>query len=271
MPIVARRLDLFGDAALAGSRELLRNGRKQAPAVGFDRQNIVAATLAHRRRKGTVAMQRVGGNDATFEGQKLEHFQSTRRLVAASRFLLGHSHAGIHRKDVDHVQRRGSATAFVGAAQGLAVDCHHPGEFDPIGLGKGRHETTKCLLEGFRVEQTEHPAEGVVARDAMLQAEKPSQQFLLGLPELGHVRATVRAAQHCRQRNDQYLHQIVPRIVGPRVPQPTKNLLEFAHPTPSTMRESLSESILRTKAIGSSNPYAIPLGSAGRLSSGTMR
>jgi hypothetical protein len=117
-------------------------------------------------------MQRVGGNDAAFEGQKIQYFQSPRRLVPARRFLLGQSHPGFDRKDIDQLQRCGLAAALVGPAQGLAVDGHHPGEFETIGLGKSRHETTKGEFKGLRLEQTEHPAERVVARNAMLQAKQ---------------------------------------------------------------------------------------------------
>jgi hypothetical protein len=34
-------------------------------------------------------MQRIGGNDAAFQRQKVQHLQSARRLVATRRFLLG--------------------------------------------------------------------------------------------------------------------------------------------------------------------------------------
>ena len=94
-------------------------------------------------------MQRVGGDSATFEGQKVQHFQGTSRLVATRRFLLSQGHAGIHRKDIDHLQRRGGPAALVGAAQGLAVDCHHACEVETIGLGKGGHEAAEC--EGSKV------------------------------------------------------------------------------------------------------------------------
>ncbi len=193
VPIVARRLDLFGDAALARSRKLLRNRSEQAPAVCLDRQNIVAAALADRRRKGTVAMQRVGGNDAVFERQKLEHFQSTRRLVATSRFLLGQSHAGVHRKDIDQLQWRGLSAAFVSSAQGLAVDCHHPGKFEPIGLGKGRHEARNALskVSGFSRRNTRLKVSWLGMPCSRRRSSRSRPSF--GLPELGHVRATVSA------------------------------------------------------------------------------
>src|SRR6202142_172953 len=257
-PIVGA-VGLFGDAARARSCKLLRNRSEQPPTVCLDRQNIVAAALAHGRRKSAGAMQRVGGNDAAFEAQKVQHFQCPRRLVPARRFLLGQSHPGFDRKDVDQLQRCGLAAALVGPAQGLAVDGHHPGEFETIGLGKGRHETAKGEFKGLRLEQTEHPAERVVARNAMLQAKQEPQQPFLRPSKLFHLRATPGPAYNRSQRDEQHFQQIVPCIVRTRVDQPPKGLLELPHPTPSMIREPTSESVLPSNAIASENPYAIPL------------
>src|SRR5581483_9307765 len=104
----------------------------------------------------------------------------------------------------------------------------------------------------------------VVTGNPMLQSQTQPQQPFLGLSELGHVRAGFRSAQNRRQRDDQYLQQIVPRIGRPRVRQPPKSLPELAHLTPSTIRESSSESFFSSNAIGVSNPYAIPLPQVGR-------
>jgi hypothetical protein len=48
-PIVTRRLDLLGTAALAGTGKLLCDSPEQGPAVGLDRQDIVAAALTLSR------------------------------------------------------------------------------------------------------------------------------------------------------------------------------------------------------------------------------
>jgi len=143
-PIVGGAVGLFDDAALARSCKLLRNRSEQPPTVCLDRQNIVAAAFAHGRRKGAVAMQRVGGNDAAFEGQKVQYFQSPRRLVPARRFLLGQSHPGFDRKDVDQLQRCGLATALVGPAQGLAVPATTPVSLRPLALAKAAMKRRKA-------------------------------------------------------------------------------------------------------------------------------
>jgi hypothetical protein len=202
--------------------------------------------------------------DAAFEGQQRQYFQRPSRLVATRSLLLGKRHSRLHRPDIDHVQRLVARTTFEGASQRLAVDRDHAGEIEPVGLGKSRHEAPECGFEGIRLEQTEHAAEGIVTGNPVLQPQKQSQQSFLGFSELCHVRAGLCSAQDRRQRNDQYLQQIVPRIGRPRVRQSSKNLLELSHLTPSSMREPSSESILQNNAIPTENPYAIPLGWRGR-------
>src|ERR1700687_5496557 len=127
---------------------------------------------------------------------------------------------------------------------------------------KRRNASSKAC--GFRrrnqrLDGAEHPAERVVARYAMLQAQEKPQQPFLRSSEFRHIRARLGSAQHCSQRDEQHLQQFVSRIVGARVRQPPENLLELAHPTPSMIRESSSESVLSSNAIDASNPYAIPL------------
>jgi hypothetical protein len=72
------------------------------------------------------------------------------------------------------------------------------------------------VLEGGRIEQPEHPAEGVVAGDAVLQPQELPQQALLRAAKQRHLRCALRAAQRGGQRDDQKLHQLVLRIGCPR-------------------------------------------------------
>jgi hypothetical protein len=69
-------LHLAAMQRLPGGRcgKLLGSGGKRALAVGHDRLNIVAAALTHRRRKRAGTMQRIGGNDAAFQRQKVQRF-----------------------------------------------------------------------------------------------------------------------------------------------------------------------------------------------------
>ena len=162
------------------------------------------------------------------------------------------------------MQRLVARTTLEGTSQRLAVDRNHTGEVEPIGFGKRRHETPECHLEGFRLEQTKHAAERVVTGNPVFQVQKQPQQFFLGLSELRHVRAGLCSAKDRGQGDNQYLQQLVSRVPCTRVRQPSKDLLELPHATPSALWESFSESILQNNAIGAANPYAIPLPFRGR-------
>src|SRR5438128_2369628 len=74
-----------------------------------------------------------------------------------------------------------------------------------------------------------------------------------------HVRRPRGPTQHGGQRDEQDLHQVVTCVVRPRIAQRSEKLLEFAHVTPLTIRESPSESTFAAGAIPAPNPYAIPL------------
>src|SRR5208282_2666354 len=95
------------------------------------------------------------------------------------------------------------------------------------------------------------------------QPQQAAQQRFLGTAEQRHVGRALRPAQHRRQRDEQHLHQFMAGIGRAWIVQPAKNLLEFAHPTPLSIWESSSESILFADAIRRSNPYAIPLPASG--------
>ena len=249
----------MGCAALAAAGKAPGDGSVELGLVFLERQREVGTALEHSRREGAIAMQRIGGDDAAFEREHPQHVERAFGLVAARRLARRQREAGFCRKDIDHLQRRAALAALVGATQRLAVDRHDPGELDPVGLGKRRHEPPEHLLEGLRVEVTEHAAECIVTGNAMLQRQELPQQPLLGATEQRHVAAAFASAQDGRQSNEQDFPQFVLCVRGPCIRQFPRDLLEFDHPTPPVFRESSSESISRANAIAASNPYAIPL------------
>jgi hypothetical protein len=74
-------------------------------------------------------------------------------------------------------------------------------------LGEARHEPREAGLERHRVEQPEHPAEGVAARNAMPQVQELPQERPVELAEKRRVRAILAAGQHGAERNQQQLIQ----------------------------------------------------------------
>src|SRR3954453_8459915 len=103
------------------------------------------------------------------------------------------------------------------------------------GLGEPRHEALEAGAELVGIEQTQHPAERVVARRAMLQAQKTAQERFLVLGKLGH--RALPATQNRAQRNHQDFQKIMPTgIAGARIFQTFKAGDEPVHVSSSTHR-----------------------------------
>src|SRR5215213_6367621 len=110
---------------------------------------------------------------------------------------------------MDHMQRRLARGTIERAPQRLAVNGHHA----PQALSEALHEAGEAGLERLRLEQAEHPAEGVMAGRAMTQAQKLAQVRRFDLPEQRHVRAILATRQQSAERNHQQLMQVVASIV----------------------------------------------------------
>ena len=135
------------------------------------------------------------------------------------------------------MQRRAARRPVEGAAQRLAVDGEHP----VAGGAEIVEEGLEGAPEGGRIEQAEHPAEGVVARQAILQAQEFPQQRLAVLGELGEVDAALRAADRGDQRDRQDVEQLVPlRIAAPRVGDLSKRVDQRHASSTGHMAESRS-------------------------------
>ena len=76
------------------------------------------------------------------------------------------------------MQGRGAGGGVKRAPERLAVDCHHA----LAALGKALHELGEAGPELLGVEQTEHPAEGVVAGHAVRQGKELPQEAPFSCP-----------------------------------------------------------------------------------------
>jgi len=127
------------------------------------------------------------------------------------------------------MQRRAVRRAVEGAAQRLAVDGQHPRPVRP----KIGQKCVKRTPEGLRIEQPEHPREGVVARQAVLQPQEFPQQRRAVPRELREVHATLRPAHRRHQRDGQDVQQIMsPRVAAPRVRHLPENRDQRSHGLP---------------------------------------
>ena len=162
-----------------------------------------------------MGVHRVAADDEAVERQRLEQRPGGQRLVLA----VGHRplrdrHAGAGAEGGDHVQRRAARGAVERAPQRLAVDGEHPVARRPEIVEEG----LEAPREGGGVEQAEDAAEGVMARQAIPEAQEFPQQRLAVLGELGEVDAALRAADRGDQRDRQNVEQFMPlRIPPPRV------------------------------------------------------
>lgn len=164
-----------------------------------------------------------------------------------------------------------SLAALVAPPQRLAVDGHHTLRPLDLGrLGEGLHEPLERLLEGLRIEHAEHPAEGVVAGQPVLQPQDRLQQIGFRPGKQRHVRAVRRSAQRRQQGDKQQVCKIVQRVGTPRVRHVRKTRHEALPLAPHRM-EPTSESIYRARTTTYSSEHAIPLRAGGGLGEGVMQ
>ena len=83
----------------------------------------------------------------------------------------------------------------MGPAENLAID----GDDATANLGERRHEPLKAGTKSDRIKTAEQPAEGVMARRAVLHVEEFTQEGLLGFGEQRHVHRPLAAAQYRAQ------------------------------------------------------------------------
>ena len=89
----------------------------------------------------------------------------------------------------------------------LAIDRHH--RVAAQRRNHRRHPAAKGRLELVRIDQREHPLEGVVGGDAVLEHHEPAQPLELLLAPRLDVGEVVRPAQHRAHGHRQQLGQVV--------------------------------------------------------------
>src|SRR6266581_907410 len=215
--------------------------------------------LSHR------AAGRVAGDHTALELEKLDELEGRRGFVVARRQGVGQRHAGLCRPRRHHDGGHVALATFVSSPKRLAIESNDaPWLLDLRRTRKHRHEPPKRLLEGSRVEHTEHPAERVVARDPVLQPQDGSQQVLFRLRKQGDVAAAFGATQRCQERDEQQFGEIVQCILGPRIGHLRKAFRKTLHGRLLAGRETFSESSSLVLAIAYLKQHAIPLRAARR-------
>jgi len=179
-----------------------------------------------------LAVERVGGDDAPLERQQVQQLRHRRDLVGlAVDRKLTQQQPLVRRPGMDHVQRRLACGPVEGAPQCFAVNRHHALQ----GFGKALHEAGEAGLKRRGVEKPEHPAEGVVARDAVPQTQELPQERRLDLAKQRHVRTVLAAGQHGAERDQQQFMQVMAGVILPRVNDLGKAGDELFHGRASTL------------------------------------
>ena len=106
----------------------------------------------------------------------------------------------------DQVQGRAAVLAVERAPHRLAVDRDLPRRAR-IGPEDRPHPAQKAALEALRVDQHQHPAEGVVRGDAVRQLEEALQPVLLAAAVEGDVLEALGLADHGADRDHQDVEQ----------------------------------------------------------------
>src|SRR5271154_1540662 len=175
---------------MGGGRLVLRTGEEsddigmQRMVVALERKDIVAALADDPASNVTLTIERVCGYDPALQREHLQQLDDCGALFGLGcRSDLGKHQARVAAPGADHMQSGSAMSGVEGPAQDLAIDGDNAGR----GFAETRREPLKTRTELVGIELTNHAAEGVVARDPVLQLQKVAEEFLLGLGEYGHV------------------------------------------------------------------------------------
>jgi hypothetical protein len=166
-----------------------------------------------------MAVQCVAGHNAAFQRYRLQRRQSGRHLVAIRTGARRERQAGFGIPDTDHQRWQVGAAAFVAAARALAIHRNRAlGRTEAKTFAQGGAEATQRFLQLFGIEQTEQPAERIVAgRGIGRQIDDVSELRAVRRSKVSDVDATPRAAQCRCKRKEQQRRQLVLRRMVTRV------------------------------------------------------
>src|SRR3954451_8562762 len=152
---------------------------EQAALIALQHQNVVAALSHHLGGNGALTVERVGGHDGPFERQQLQQFRHCRDLVrlAVDRKLTQQEPL-VRGPSMEHVQWGLACSPVEGAPQRLAIDGDHALQ----ALGEALHKACEAGFERHRVEKPEDSAKGIVAGNAVPQAQELPQERLFTSP-----------------------------------------------------------------------------------------
>src|SRR3990170_5941643 len=251
----------LAEVAFAVSCEQALHRGMQRGLIALDRQDVVGAAATDRGRGLLLTMQGVERDHGALQFQQVQQFHGGRNLVA----LVVDRHVPQRqpqpaRPGADQVQSRPALGRVEAAAERLAVQGHVLAGQRTLEAG---HPILQAAQELARVESREHPAEGVVRGEAVLQPQEAAEPFPLLAAETGHVDPTLRPADRRAQGDDDHVHQQVPAgIAAARVAHSLEvckkfNRLQTRHARTS-LRKVLSPSVSTDRLTSRPTPQGLP-------------
>jgi hypothetical protein len=178
-----------------------------AAVIGLQHQEVVGALGPDPLGDALPAAHRVERDDAAVEVQGVEQPRDRGDLV---RLAVDRAPAErqppLARPGADQVERAAFVATAAGAPHGLAVDRHHLA-LDPA--RQGLRPPGEAGLERVRIDEHEHPAEGVVRGDAVRQLEEGLEPGPLALPVELDVLPALGAGDHRADRDREDVDQAV--------------------------------------------------------------
>lgn len=188
--------------------DILRNRRDRRWPVDLQAQKAIAATIEDHLRRVVLAVNCVGRHQLPGQVQALKQGRRRHDLVGAiagpKAFLPNHG-LSCRGKRRHHRKRRALGSGVEGAPQRLAIDRHHAF----AGLSHGLRELPEAGGKRVRIQKPKHPAEGVMARNAVLERQELLEQVLPIGREIGKIGAMLGAANRRRQADRQHLQNFV--------------------------------------------------------------
>src|SRR4051794_31415995 len=156
----------------------------------------------------SVTMQPSSRRVSSSSGTAVISFDSpsTARWPSASPRSLAECQPALARPGADQVQRPALVAAAARAPPRLAVDRHHLA-LDPV--RQGLRPAGEAGLERVRVDEHEHPPEGVVRGDAVRQGEEGPEPGLLAATVELDVLPALRAGDHRADRDREDVDQLM--------------------------------------------------------------
>src|SRR6266446_1838726 len=206
-------------------------------------------------------MNRVGRHDAAFERYAFEQFDCGLGLAAFAGFGLSEGHAQGHAPHRHHHGRHVSTALLVGTLEALAVDCQDGSASTRTErLAKRLHKAGKRILQRDRIEHAQHPAERIMAGNAVLEFKDSPKKISLLDTELCYLDARFRPAKHSSKSDEQHFAQVMACIDIARIRYRLKYNEEIAHPSAPKNYQDIRKNPYFNESQGPVYSDAIPLG-----------